>query len=90
MEALDGMKFAIWSQQIYRLAVFKIDKVHRKLVTNKSQVAISIVVISVLVSVMGICGFRTYSGHRIIEANDCEIKIKSDRIKTNYNKILLF
>lgn len=60
MDLLDSLKWQIFSQQLYRLAVFRIDKRSRKIVTDMLEVFLSVSLVSVIVAEVGYISHKIY------------------------------
>jgi hypothetical protein len=69
MSNLEAFKWTLRSQQLYRLAVFRIDKSRTKLVTDNVQLLLSLAIIGVVVAELAFCGYQIHLGNALIEHN---------------------
>lgn len=60
MDLLDSMKWVIFSQQLYRLAMFRTDKNRTKVITDNMEVFLSVVLVSLILSEVGYIGQKVY------------------------------
>lgn len=60
MELLDSLKWMIFSQQLYRLALFRTDKLGTKLMTDKWEILMSITYILAITGEVGYIGQKLY------------------------------
>lgn len=60
MDLLQSMKWVILSQKLYRLAVFRIDKTGRKLVTDNWEIFASILLVTAISSEVIYIGQKVY------------------------------
>lgn len=60
MELLQSMKWVILSQKLYRLAVFRIDKAGRKLITDNWEIFASILLVTIVSAEVIYIGQKVY------------------------------
>lgn len=66
MDLISSLKYVIIVQRYYRLAVFKIDKLRGKLVTNNLEVTLSLTLIALVIMEM------TYGAYALFNVNTVE------------------
>lgn len=84
MELLQSMKWVILSQKLYRLAVFRIDKTGRKLITDNWEIFASIFLVTIISSEVIYIGQKAYfqpPGNFFQSIGESKIFLKINKLK---------
>lgn len=65
MDLISSLKYVISVQRWYRLAVFKIDKLGGRLVTNNLEVTLSFTIIAFVILEMSYSAYRNLYEHTV-------------------------
>lgn len=60
MDFLDSLKWVIFSQQLYRLAMFRTDKTRTRVITDNMELFLSLLIVGAIVAEVSYIGQKVY------------------------------